>query len=153
LPKKGPLDKIGDPVPKKDAPPLDKMGDPIPKKDGLLGLPVGIPDYTTVKDKVAAGRRPPRDEGLDWLRAHGYKTVLSLRAPGEDDNADRRQIEKHGLKYLSLEVSPLTMSRELVDTFNRLIADSSSYPLFVCDKEGALTGALWYMHFRTVETL
>ena len=32
----------------------------------------------------------------DWLAANGYKTVLHLRAPGEDDVTDRRQFEARG---------------------------------------------------------
>jgi hypothetical protein len=55
------------------------------------------------------------------------------------------------LKYLSLELSPQTLSRTVVDTFNRMVADPANHPLFVYDKTGALTGALWYLYFREVE--
>lgn len=114
-------------------------------------LPVGIPQFTIAKDRVASGLRPMLDDGLDWLQSHGYRTVLHLRKPGEDDTADRKQVEKRGMRYLSLEVSPQTLSRQVVDEFNKMVADVSHYPLFVYDRDGSLTGGLWYLHFRTSE--
>jgi protein tyrosine phosphatase (PTP) superfamily phosphohydrolase (DUF442 family) len=111
-------------------------------------LPVGIPQFAVAREEVASGLKPLLD-GLDWLRTNGYRTVLHIRQPGEDDTADRRQIEKLGLKYLSLEVSPQTLSKNIVNEFNRLVADSASHPLFVYDQDGTLSGGLWYLHFRT----
>ena len=110
-------------------------------------LPVDIPQFAPVKDRVATGRRPAL-EGLDWLRDNGFRTVLNLRKPGEDDATDRKEVEKRGMKYLSLEVSPQTLTRKLVADFSRLANDAGGYPLFVYDRDGALTGGLWYLHFR-----
>jgi protein tyrosine phosphatase (PTP) superfamily phosphohydrolase (DUF442 family) len=89
------------------------------------------------------------EDGLDWLKENGYRTVLHLRRPGEDDAADRRQVEKRGMTYRSLEVSPQTLTRPLVDEFNRIVADPKDQPLFVYDRDGTLAGALWYLNFRT----
>jgi protein tyrosine phosphatase (PTP) superfamily phosphohydrolase (DUF442 family) len=112
-------------------------------------LPAGIPRFARAKNRVAAGLRPMID-GLDWLAANGYKTVLHLRAPGEDDVTDRRQFEARGLKYFSLEVSvPLT--REVVEEFNHMIGDPGNQPLFVYDRDGILAGGLWYLHFRIAD--
>ena len=87
-------------------------------------------------------------EGLDWLKENGYRSVLFVRPPGDDDSADRKQIEKRGLKYLSLEVSPPTLSGQMVDDFNQLVGATKDYPLFVYDRDGALAGGLWFLHFR-----
>lgn len=114
-------------------------------------LPVGIPQFATVRDQVAAGLKPSLDGGLDWLQANGYRTVLHVRAPGEDDSADRREVEKRGLKYFSLEVSPETLSRALVEQFSRIVNDKANYPLFVYDKNGMKAGALWYLTFRLID--
>jgi protein tyrosine phosphatase (PTP) superfamily phosphohydrolase (DUF442 family) len=115
-------------------------------------LPVDIPQFTTVKDRVAAGLKPYPD-GLQWLKDNGYRTVLHLRHPGEDDNADRKQVEKHGLTYLSLEVSPETLTRELAEQFNAVVNDAGKRPLFVYDKDGVLAGGMWYLYFRLAEGL
>src|SRR5262249_11675081 len=88
------------------------------------------------------------EDGLDWLKENGYRTVLSLRRPGEPDAADRREVEKRGLKYVNLEVSPLTLTNDLVAQFNALVNNAAGHPLFVYDQDGSLRGALWYRYFR-----
>jgi protein tyrosine phosphatase (PTP) superfamily phosphohydrolase (DUF442 family) len=100
---------------------------------------------------VASGLRPSLDDGLDWLQANGFRTVLNVRLPGEDDTADRKQVEKRGLKYVTIEVSPQTLTRQTVADFSRVASDTAGYPLFVYDRDGALAGGLWYLHFRLAE--
>ncbi len=116
-------------------------------------LPVGIPQFSSVKEQVAAGLRPSLDEGFDWLQANGYRGVLLIRSSGEEESADKKQVAKRGLRFFSLEISGQTLTRETVDAFNRLVADHSHYPLFVYDRDGSLAGALWYLHFRLAEHL
>jgi protein tyrosine phosphatase (PTP) superfamily phosphohydrolase (DUF442 family) len=115
-------------------------------------LPVGIPQYAVVQDQVASGLKPLLD-GLDWLKDNGYRAVLHIRQPGEDDSADRRQIEKRGLYFLSLDVTPDNLTRATVDEFNRIVGTAANRPLFVYDRDGMLAGGLWYLHFRTTDRL
>lgn len=116
----------------------------------MPSMPVGIPQFAAVKDRVSAGLKPML-EGLDWLKTAGYVTVLFVRTPGSDDSADRREVEKRGMKYLSLEVSPATLTASVVEQFNRHVGDTAGGPLFIYDKDGVLSGGLWYLHFRTVD--
>lgn len=113
-------------------------------------LPADIPQFAIVKKGVASGQQPFPD-GVKWLKDHGYKTVLHVRAPTETDTAAERVFKSRDLMYLSLEVSPQTVTNEIVDRFNKIVADDKYRPLFVFDKNSALAGALWYLHFRTVE--
>ena len=113
-------------------------------------LPVDIPGYADIKPRVSTGQKPFPD-GVAWLHDRGYRTVLHVRAPGIDDAAARRQFERAGLRYLTLEVSPGTLTKDVVDRFNRLVGDGDSMPLFVYDNDGSLAGGLWYLHFRLVE--
>ena len=116
-------------------------------------LPVGIMDFVAaIPDRVAGGRKPALD-GLDWLKANGYKSTVLLRRPGESDAADRKQIEARGLTFQSIEVSPQTLTAKTVDDFARLVGDSATQPLFVYDADGSLSGGLWYLYFRRVEKL
>ena len=114
-------------------------------------FPAGIPQFNPVKDDVANGLKPALEDGLDWLQGRGYRTVLQIRKPGEDDSADRKQVEKRGMRYLSLEVSPETLSRKIVAEFSQIVADKAKHPLFVYDRDGSLAGGLWYLHFRLAE--
>jgi protein tyrosine phosphatase (PTP) superfamily phosphohydrolase (DUF442 family) len=115
-------------------------------------LPVGIPQFVKVKDQVASGLKPLQD-GWDWLKDNGYRTLVHLRQPGEDDAPDRLEVEKRGLKYHSLELSPKTLSKTVVEEFTRLVGDKGNYPLFVYDKDGVVAGGLWYLSFRTADRL
>lgn len=115
-------------------------------------LPVDIPQFAMVKKGVASGQQPFSD-GWSWLQAHGYKTVLHVRPPEESDGAAERIVTRRGLKYLSLEVSPTTLSREVVERFNRMVTDEANQPLFVFDRDGSLAGGLWYLHFRLVDKM
>ncbi len=113
-------------------------------------LPADIPQFATVKKGVASGQQPFPD-GVKWLKDHGYKTVLHVRAPTESDNAAKRIFENRGLTYLSLEVGPHSLTKDVVERFNQIVTDEKNLPLFVFDKNSSLTGALWYLHFRTVD--
>src|SRR5262249_10137259 len=58
---------------------------------------------------------------------------------------------KRGLKFVALEVSPMTLTQNKIDEFNRLVGDSSVLPLFVYDRDGSLTGGMWYANFRQAQ--
>jgi len=123
---------------------------PGPHADTSPSLPVGVVGFAEPKDKLATGRKP-ETEGLDWLQSNGYKTVIHLRRPGTDDSADREQIVKRGMKYLSFEITGATLTKDVLDQFNSALADTAALPLFVYDKDGTLAGAMWYLHFRTAD--
>jgi protein tyrosine phosphatase (PTP) superfamily phosphohydrolase (DUF442 family) len=150
--------KVGE-NPRLGPPQIDEKVTPAPRKPAVAestgpppALPVGIPQFAPVKDRVASGQRPMLD-GLDWLKDNGYRTVLHLRRPGEDDAADRKEVEKRGLKYVSLEVSPQTLTRKHVEEFTRVTKDAAGFPLFVYDRDGSLAGGMWYLYFRLAEDL
>jgi protein tyrosine phosphatase (PTP) superfamily phosphohydrolase (DUF442 family) len=149
-------------LPPEAAPVPEPARQPVPDNKGQAGpppedrvrppsLPVGIPNFAPVRERIASGLKPNLDGGLDWLQANGYKAVLHIRAPGEDDAADKREVEKRGLKYLSLEMSPATLSKATLDQFNKIVGDLANAPLFAYDKDGMLAGPLWYLHFRTID--
>jgi protein tyrosine phosphatase (PTP) superfamily phosphohydrolase (DUF442 family) len=115
-------------------------------------MPSGIPGFAFAREQVASGQKPLLD-GFAWLKDNGYRAVLHLRQVGEDDAADRKQVEDRGMKYLSLEVSPQTLGQKVIDEFNRIVADAGNRPLFVYDRDGVAAGGLWYLQFRTIDRL
>ncbi len=122
-----------------------------PPKTAATSLPVGIAQFTQVTPKISAGMRPALDDGLDWLQAKNYRTVLHVRLPGENDAADRKEADQRGLKYLSLEVSPNLLAKETVAEFFQWLRDPQRQPVFVYDRDGALAGGLWYLWLRVIE--
>jgi protein tyrosine phosphatase (PTP) superfamily phosphohydrolase (DUF442 family) len=139
------------PIPEPSPPTPPRKPDTVPDRPLVPPLPVGIPGFAEVRKGVSSGLRPNSLDGLDWLAASGYRTALHLREPGQDDAGDRKQFESRGLRYISLEVSPDNLTPEVVDRFNRTVADLAGQPLFVYDRDGMLVGGLWYLHFRLVE--
>lgn len=124
--------------------------DPTPERPPSPPLPVGIPQFAMVRNRVASGIKP-YPEGLDWLQSNGYRTVVFVRKVNEPDAADRRLVEdKRGMKFVSLELSPQNL-RETVEQFNHLLSDASCPPVFIYDRDGTLQGYLWYLHFRIVD--
>ena len=115
-------------------------------------LPTEIRQFAPMYDRVASGLRPEKTEGLDWLKANGYRAVLYLRRTSDDETSDRREMESRGLKYLSLEIQPQSL-RESLEQFNFMVNDSANYPLFVYSRDPMISGSLWYLHFRTVDRL
>jgi len=117
-----------------------------------IDVAIGITDFTKVKEGVSAGHRPTL-EGLDWLKAKGYKSVVYLRGANDDDTTDRRQVERRDMKFVSLPVTPETLTPTWIDEFNQLLGDTGSRPIFVYATEPAVAGTAWYLHLRTAEFL
>jgi len=113
-------------------------------------LPVGIPDFSPVKEGISAGLRPEPD-GVTWLQNNKYSAVLFLRRGSEDDTADRKLIEARGMKFFSMIVSAEGITPQLVEQFNKIVSESGNRPLFVYDMTGTIAGSMWYLHFRTAE--
>jgi protein tyrosine phosphatase (PTP) superfamily phosphohydrolase (DUF442 family) len=135
-----------------EPPTVPQLRTPVPNQPASPALPAGIPQFNYARDRVAVGLRPTAD-GYDWLKSNGFRGVLFLRAPGESDQLERSQVEARGLRYLTLEVAPQSLTRDAVAEFSRLIVDPANQPLLVADKDGMLTGALWYLHFRIDDRL
>lgn len=113
-------------------------------------LPVGIAGFDRARDNVATGQRPTL-EGLDWLQKSNYRTIVFLHLPGESTDADRQQIEKRGLNFVSIEINPKDLNREQVERFLRVQTDHRAEKLFVYDLDGSLAGAMWYLSFRILD--
>jgi hypothetical protein len=120
------------------------------RQESAPSPPADIPQFAVARPRVANGLKPFAD-GLTWLKARGYRTALYVHGPGDDTAAARRLFADRGLNFLSLEVAPERLSKEVVDRFNRLVTDEKNLPLFVYDKDGSLTGGLWYLYYRLVE--
>jgi hypothetical protein len=147
--------KTPEPAPKippvKEPEPAPKIP-PVKEPETSPALPVGIPSFAEPKARIAVGLKPDT-EGLDWLLANKYRTVVNLRRKGADDSADREQIEKRGMRYISIEMSPLTLNREMADEFNKLVDNPANQPVFVYDKDRTLTGVMWYLHYRLADKM
>lgn len=113
------------------------------------GPVAGLPGFTRIKEGVAAGRRPTID-GFDGLKRTGYRTAVYLHAAGADVSAVRDMAESRGLAFVAVEATPEKLT-DAVDALNRRVADPDARPVYVFDDDGRRAGAVWYVHFRTVD--
>lgn len=134
-------------------PPVPDEPEPAKKSQGDDLTPGDIGGFTRVNDNVFTGRQP-FDAGWTWLKQHGFRTALYLKAPDADDTASKTNATSAGLNYLVLNVSPQTLNRALVERFGRLVSDKESYPVYVYDlsgMNGMARGTMWYLHFALNE--
>lgn len=147
---------LGEPILSEPTKAVDEAKSPNPSRKSDLptdSVPAGVEAYAPVpgQENVASGKKPTL-EGLDALKANGFKTVLYLHAPDADLSAAKETVEKRGLKFVALAVSPQTLGRA-AEVFAEQLKDAASKPLFVYDLDGVRAGSLWYLQFRQVEML
>jgi hypothetical protein len=123
---------------------------PSSDKKSKASFPAGIAQFTSAMiTGVSTGVHPKLDDGLDWLADRGYKTVVRLRTPAEEEGPDRKLIEERfRMRYISFEISPETVGKAKLDEFAKLVTDNSLQPIFVYDQDGSLAGPFWYLYFR-----
>ena len=135
------------------APSTPAPSTPAPSTPRASSFPVGIANYDRVRPDgdVTTGSRPSL-EGLDWLKKEGIATVVFVHLPGAAVEPDRDVVTRRGMTFLELEFDPKNLDKKSVDEFLRVQRDASLGKIFVYDDvDGAVTGALWYLSFRTID--
>jgi protein tyrosine phosphatase (PTP) superfamily phosphohydrolase (DUF442 family) len=105
----------------------------------------GIPRFFEIERGLARGGQPNHD-GYQFLRDHGYKTVVSFRDPSDDE---RRELEKLGIAYVTIPLragpfSATPPTDEELNKFFTTVGDPARRPVFIhClrgrDRTGAMT--------------
>jgi len=107
-----------------------------------FALPVpeapGVPRFAWVDSGRVARGGQPSEEGLRWLAAHGFRTVITFRQHHDEE----APVARAGLTLIELPVqadvfgsSPPTESQ--VTTFFATVQDSARQPVFFHCKRGA----------------
>jgi uncharacterized protein (TIGR01244 family) len=105
--------------------------------------PGQIPNYKMIAPGlVAAGQ--PAPEALAKLSSMGFKTVLSLRMPGEGGTANEREVvEGQGLRYVSVPMTAATFSLADLQAVEKVLGDPAAGPiLFHCTSANRV-GGVW----------
>lgn len=117
----------------------------------VSAAPAGLPGYTKVKDGLYAGGKPTL-EGFETLKRARFRTVIYLHAPGADVAATRDMASTRDLNFIDIETTPEKLA-DASKEFNRLTADKLNHPAYVFADDNTRAGALWYLHFRFVDSL
>ena len=102
-----------------------------------------IPNYVVVRPGLAAAGRPS-PQGLQQLKAQGFRTVVDLSAPGEKGQAEEKAlVESQGLRYVSVPVTAATFSAADVDAVQAVLADRAAGPVLLHCASANRVGAMW----------
>ncbi len=128
---------------------------PLPEKPADRTTPSAAsdaPQYTMTTEPNVATGGPVTLEAIRSLQEAGFNTVLDLSPESEADMAEPTEVRRAGMTYIALPVTPKTLTRDTVDEFNRVIAESKR-PIYIHDTTGARTGAMWYLNRLLVAQL
>ncbi len=119
-----------------------------PRGPALGGEAVpGIARYWVIEsDKNIATGAQPGLEGIGWLKARGFHTVLNLMPADESDPAEPSEMRRLDMDYIALPITAETITLENVEAFNTIADNGEIRPLFIQDSDGSRAGALWYLH-------
>ena len=128
--------------PKEDRARLDKIEQTL-KSD--------VPRILCLDDSFATGGQPT-EQAFAKIAASGFRSVLSLRGPGEgiDLNKERALVEKAGLRYFNIPVVSSAPRAEQADEFIKLVREKSNHPMLVNCSTANRVGA-FMMIYRVLE--
>ncbi len=99
------------------------------------------PDVYQIVNFYVAGQ--PSEKGLVEARARGVRTVVNLRAPDEKiDFDEKKAVETLGLAYVSIPVTPQTLSDAQLEEFVTTLKAARKQVLIHC-ASGNRASALW----------
>lgn len=105
--------------------------------------PASIPNYTRIRADVAAAGQPSR-AALGSLAQLGFRTVVNLRAEGEDGVKDERGIvEAQGLRYVHVPMTASSLNRGDVKAVASVLEDPGSGPVLLHCASSSRVGAVW----------
>jgi uncharacterized protein (TIGR01244 family) len=104
--------------------------------------PARIPAYTLVRPDLATGGQPD-PEALAQLGALGFRTVVNLRTEKEGAAEERGVVERQGLGYVNVPVTPESFSLADVEAVEKVLGDPSSGPVLLHCASSNRVGAVW----------
>ena len=110
-----------------------------------------------VDDRFTIETTPPTAERIGELAREGFRSVVNLRTPGEQNevlspSAEGEVARRHGLQYVSIPVSPQDMNESTADRFDREVAHLPG-PVAVHCASGKRAGLFTLMHVARTEGL
>ncbi|HMA17048.1 MAG TPA: protein tyrosine phosphatase family protein, partial [Thermoanaerobaculia bacterium] len=102
-----------------------------------------IEKFYWIDERIATGGQPKADE-IAALKREGFRTIVNLRESTEfDAAAEAAEVERQGLRYISIPVRTAEPRDEQADAFLATLADRKIQPMFVHCGSGNRVGAFW----------
>jgi uncharacterized protein (TIGR01244 family) len=101
----------------------------------------GIANYHVVRPGLATSGELSA-QAQQQLKALGFKTVIDLRTEREDTKAEEAVVTAQGLRYVSVPVTPDTLSAKEVDAVAAVLEDAAAEPVLLHCASGNRAGGL-----------
>jgi uncharacterized protein (TIGR01244 family) len=110
-----------------------------------------VPRILCLDNSFATGGQPT-EQAFAKIAASGFRSVLSLRGPGEgvDFARERSLVEKTGMRYFNIPVVSSAPRAEQADEFIKLVREKSNHPLLINCASANRVGA-FMMIYRVLE--
>lgn len=96
-----------------------------------------LPNFHQVNAQIYRGAQP-RAGGIRRLAQLGIKTIISLREANERTEAEEREAEAAGLRFINVPLPDFSRPRaEQVKEILALLNDAQNYPIFIHCRRGA----------------
>ena len=114
-------------------------------------LKADVRNLTCLNENFAAAGQPS-EEAFGKIAENGYRSILSLRTASEgiDLAREREFVEKAGMRFISIPVSPNDLKPSLADEFLAAVKDKANQPMMIHCGSANRVGAFW-MIYRVVE--
>ena len=107
-----------------------------------------IRNYVRIDERLAAAGQPTM-ETLRGLGKMGFKTVVTLRTPGEIEEDEGAIVREAGLDYVSVPISSGSFSSADVDAVARVLDDETTAPVLLhCASSNRVGGVLAVLEAR-----
>jgi protein tyrosine phosphatase (PTP) superfamily phosphohydrolase (DUF442 family) len=107
----------------------------------------GMPNAVLLEENIVGGGPPPW-EVLERAAAAGFKSVIDLRRPEEGTEVEKSMVEKLGMRYYSVIVTPRTLSRYQADDVAEILKKPDNLPAILHCESGNRSGALWALYLN-----
>ena len=99
---------------------------------------------------ISIGQAVPSEPQIEWLRRHGYRSVMDLRQDGEPTRdpmpaAEAAAVRRHGMDYIRAPAPTDRVEWALLDEFGAALADAAK-PVFVHCASGKRAGMYALAH-------
>jgi uncharacterized protein (TIGR01244 family) len=101
-----------------------------------------IPSYRVIEPGVATAGQPA-PEALRKLKEMGFRTVVNLRTEQEGAAEERPVVETQGLRYVSVPVTPETLSLADIVAVEKVLDDAGSRPVLLHCASSNRVGGVW----------
>lgn len=112
---------------------------------------VPIRNFSRASGTIFRGAEPSED-GLEFVRSLGIKSVIDLRKPGEGPDREQAQAHESQLYYFNIGTGYIHVSDHVIAAFLAVVLNPQHQPVFVHCNDGIdRTGALIAIYRIAVE--